>query len=246
MSRAGSAACQAGSTACRRAVPAGSAARQRAGRTRPAATRERRGAGANLSTMALPDWRSEPAATLSASGITGAASHSQLQSVTEVPNCRAALQVSPWITLTICRVGAECRRCVFWELDPVGQARALESGESALEKEAWVSGVLLQWGSCGKIIYVDGVAAGFVLYAPPQYVPRSLAFPTSPVSADAALLMTAHILAEFSGGGLGRMLVQGVVKDMSRRGIRAVEAFGDAGSGFQDSAPPHSLSEAAP
>lgn len=57
--------------------------------------------------MALPDWRSEPAATLSASGITGAAFHSQLQSVTEVPNCRAALQVSPWTTLTICRVGAD-------------------------------------------------------------------------------------------------------------------------------------------
>lgn len=120
-----------------------------------------------------------------------------------------------------------CRRCVFWELDPVAQARALESDESALEKESWVSSVLLQWGSCGKIVYVDGVAAGFVLYAPPQYVPRSVAFPTSPVSADAVLLMTAHILAEFTGGGLGRMLVQGVVKDMSRRGIRAVEAFGD-------------------
>src|SRR5215470_6193221 len=60
---------------------------------------------------------------------------------------------------------SRCRRCVFWELDPVSQARALEAGESALEKEAWVSGVLLQWGSCGKLVYVDGVAAGYVLYA---------------------------------------------------------------------------------
>lgn len=120
-----------------------------------------------------------------------------------------------------------CRRCIFWELDPVSQTRALEVGDSALEKESWVSTVLLQWGSCGKIIYVDGVAAGFMLYAPPQYVPRSVSFPTSPVSADAVLLMTANILSEFTGGGLGRMLVQGLVKDLSRRGIRAVEAFGD-------------------
>jgi len=122
---------------------------------------------------------------------------------------------------------SRCRRCVFWELDPVGQARSLEAGESGLEKESWVSSVLLQWGSCGKIVYVDGVAAGYVLYAPPQYVPRSVAFPTSPVSADAVLLMTAQIISEFSGGGLGRMLIQGLVKDLSRRGIRAVEAFGD-------------------
>ncbi len=122
---------------------------------------------------------------------------------------------------------SRCRRCVFWELDPLSQARALESGDAALEKESWVSNVLLQWGSCGKIIYVEGAAAGYVLYAPSQYVPKSVAFPTSPVSSDAVLMMTAHILAEFSGGGLGRVLVQSLVKDLTHRGIKAVEAFGD-------------------
>src|SRR5579864_3863969 len=120
-----------------------------------------------------------------------------------------------------------CRRCVFWELDPVGGARAEENADTELEKEAWVSAMLLEWGSCGKIAYVDGVPAGYILYAPPLYVPRSVAFPTSPVSADAVLLMTANILAEFQGGGLGRMLVQGVAKDMTRRGVKAIEAFGD-------------------
>ena len=116
---------------------------------------------------------------------------------------------------------------MFWELDPVGFAKAHEAGDAGLEKESWVSSVLLEWGSCGKIIYVDGAPAGYVLYAPPLYVPRSVAFPTSPVSADAVLLMTANILDEFAGGGLGRMLVQGVAKDMTRRGVKAIEAFGD-------------------
>ncbi len=120
-----------------------------------------------------------------------------------------------------------CRRCVFWELNPVSRERAEEVGDPALEKEAWVSSVLLEWGSCGKVVYVDGVPAGYVLFAPPLYVPRSVAFPTSPVSADAALLMTAHIQPEFVGGGLGRILVQGVAKDLTKRGIKAVEAFGD-------------------
>jgi GNAT superfamily N-acetyltransferase len=120
-----------------------------------------------------------------------------------------------------------CRRCVFWELDPVSKQRAEDAGDPELEKEAWISSTLLEWGSCGKLVYVDGVAAGFVMYAPPLYVPRSVAFPTSPVSADAALMMTAHIIPEFQGGGLGRMLVQGVAKDLTRRGVRAIEAFGD-------------------
>ncbi|HEU0131297.1 MAG TPA: GNAT family N-acetyltransferase [Mycobacteriales bacterium] len=120
-----------------------------------------------------------------------------------------------------------CRRCVFWELDPVARARAEETGDTEFEKEAWVSATLLEWGSCGKLVYVDGVPAGYVMFAPPAYVPRSVAFPTSPVSADAVLLMTGHVLPEFTGMGLGRMLVQGVAKDLIRRGVKAVEAFGD-------------------
>jgi hypothetical protein len=65
------------------------------------------------------------------------------------------------------------------------------------------------------------------MFAPPSYVPRSVAFPSSPVSADAALLMAAYVLPDFAGSGLGRMLVQGVAKEMLRRNIRAIEAFGD-------------------
>lgn len=103
----------------------------------------------------------------------------------------------------------------------------MQTGDAALEKEAWISSTLLEWGSCGKIAYVDGAPAGYVLYAPPLYVPRAVAFPTSPVSADAVLLMTARIVDEFAGGGLGRMLVQGVAKDLTRRGVKAIEAFGD-------------------
>ncbi len=120
-----------------------------------------------------------------------------------------------------------CRKCVFWELDPVARTRAEEAGDTEFEKEAWVSATLLEWGSCGKLVYVDGVPAGYVMFAPPAYVPRSVAFPTSPVSADAVLLMTGHVLPEFGGMGLGRMLVQGVAKDLIRRGVKAVEAFGD-------------------
>ena len=121
-----------------------------------------------------------------------------------------------------------CRLCVYWELDPVAAERACAAGDPGLEKEAWVSQTLLEWGSCGKLAYVDGMPAGFVMFAPPAYVPRSMAFPTSPVSADAALLMTAHVVPAFAGGGLGRMLVQGVARDLTKRGIKAIEAFGDA------------------
>lgn len=124
-------------------------------------------------------------------------------------------------------LSVRCRSCVFWELDPAAAERAHRAGDPGLEKEAWVSATLLEWGSCGKLVQVDGVTAGYVMFSPPVYVPRSVAFPTSPVSGDAVLLMTGHVRPEFSGQGLGRMLIQGVAKDMVRRGVKAIEAFGD-------------------
>ncbi|MFD7642878.1 GNAT family N-acetyltransferase [Kitasatospora sp. NPDC059795] len=123
-----------------------------------------------------------------------------------------------------------CRSCVFWELDPVSGRAAQDAGKGELEKEGWISAVLLDWGSCGRVVYVDGRPAGFVLYAPPAYVPRGQSFPTSPISPDAVQLMVSRLLPEFQGQGLGRVLVQTVAKDLIRRGFRAIEAFGAQGS----------------
>jgi hypothetical protein len=134
---------------------------------------------------------------------------------------------------------ARCRCCVYWELGPVAGERACAGGTTELEKEAWVSDTLLEWGSCGHLLYVDQVPAGYVLYAPPAYVPRSVAFATSPPSPDAVLLMTARLMPEFTGGGLGRTLVQAVARDVARRGIRAIEAFGRAGTHVDKSTDGH-------
>ena len=121
-----------------------------------------------------------------------------------------------------------CRSCVFWELDPVHRQRAAAAGETCGEKEAWVSRVLLEWGSCGRVVVDVRHPAGFVLYAPPTFVPGAATFPTAPVSEDAVLLMTAMLYPEYAGAGLGRVLVQSVAKDLIERGgIRAIEAFGD-------------------
>ncbi len=122
-----------------------------------------------------------------------------------------------------------CRECVFWELEPAAGLRAIENADTELEKEAWLSDTLLEWGSCGQVAYVDGVPAGYVLYAPPAYVPRAGGFATSPVSADAVLLITARLAPGFAGNGLGRVLVQAVVRDVIQRGVRALEVFGRAG-----------------
>lgn len=122
---------------------------------------------------------------------------------------------------------APCRGCVFWEC---GSRRPEVSTEVAASevKDDWLSSVLLESGRCGKLLYVDGVVAGFALYAPARFVAGRPGFATSAPSADAVVLMTARILPEYTAGGLGRVLIQSVVKDtLRRRGARALEAYGD-------------------
>jgi GNAT superfamily N-acetyltransferase len=124
---------------------------------------------------------------------------------------------------------APCRTCLFWELDPVRRARIRDPETAADEKDAWVSEVLRDWGSCGRVVLVEDEPVGYLIYAPAAFVPGAAAFPTAPVSSDAVLLTTAYVVPEHRGGGLGRMLVQGMAADLIRRGgIRAVEAFGDS------------------
>ena len=125
------------------------------------------------------------------------------------------------------RLESPCRSCVFWELDPVRRAR-LEPAEAAQEKEAWVSEVLREWGSCGRVLMIDGEARGYIVYAPAAYVPGVAVFPTAPVSPDAVVLTTAWVDASYDGVGMGRLLVQGMARDLVCRadgGIKAVEAF---------------------
>ncbi|MGV9671568.1 MULTISPECIES: hypothetical protein [unclassified Gordonia (in: high G+C Gram-positive bacteria)] len=127
------------------------------------------------------------------------------------------------------------RRCVFWEVDPgtVGGddldtvcVADTSTFESEFDKEAWISSVLLEWGACGQFATdpSTGVVVGTAFYAPPGRIPRSRLFPTSPVSADAVLLSSIHVEPGYEE--VASPLLDAVVTDLIRRGVRAVEAFG--------------------
>ena len=125
------------------------------------------------------------------------------------------------------------RRCVFWEVDP----QTLDGGDylpdPEFEKEAWLSMVMLEWGSCGQVAAADSdepddgeePCLGYVLYAPPRAVPRAQRFPTGPVSADAVLL-TSMGVEPGQPDSLNTVMIGHVVDELVRRGVRALEAFG--------------------
>lgn len=133
------------------------------------------------------------------------------------------------------------RRCVYWEVDPAIMNGGDQLSDPEFEKEAWLSMVMLEWGSCGQLAVEcattgpdeapppesdDDPCLGYVFYAPPRSVPRAGRFPTGPVSADAVLLTTLGVESGQSAEDLSRTLIAGVVNDLVRRGVRALEAFG--------------------
>ena len=126
------------------------------------------------------------------------------------------------------------RRCVFWEVDPQTLPDGEQLADPEFEKEAWLSMVMLEWGSCGQVATAavpdeaddgDDECLGYALYAPPRAVPRAQRFPTGPVSADAVLL-TSMGVEPGQPEELPRLLIAKVVSELVRRGVRALEAFG--------------------
>ena len=96
----------------------------------------------------------------------------------------------------------ECGSCLYWQRDPVSRERV--AGAEADEVTVWLSEVLRDWGSCGRVVYVDDRPAGHALYVPSVYAAGAHTHPTAPVSADAVLLSSLRVDPDFRGHGLGR------------------------------------------
>lgn len=118
------------------------------------------------------------------------------------------------------------RSCLFWELGPVDRSR-LDEQERIAEKENWLSSTLRDWGSCGRVVRIDGRTVGHIVYAPAARLPGAAALPTAPGSPDAIIAATAWIDPALRRGGLGRLLVQAMAADLVERGHTAIEAYGD-------------------
>ncbi|WP_372435231.1 acetyltransferase [Tomitella cavernea] len=134
---------------------------------------------------------------------------------------------TPLTLATIGDLPGHGRSCVFWEVDPdTSNGPHLDS---AFEKEAWLSMVMLDWGPCGRIAWEEDSVVGYALYAPPALLPYAHRFPTGPASTDAILLTQLTSRAGPAGAldaGRDTVLLDAVVGDLIRRGVRAVEAFG--------------------
>ena len=153
-------------------------------------------------------------------------------------------RITPLLLEAFEQLPKHARRCVFWEVDPATLGNHDHLADPEFEKEAWLSMVMLEWGSCGQVATAipderstaEPPCLGYVLYAPLGAVPRAHRFPTGPVSADAVLLTSMGIEVGQAADDLPHGLIARVIDELVRRGVRALEAFGrtPAASELQD------------
>ncbi|AGP32020.1 hypothetical protein [Corynebacterium terpenotabidum] len=128
---------------------------------------------------------------------------------------------------------AQASRDVFWEL-PVG----VRPDDAEFDKQMWMQSVLYRWGICGYTAYVGTGEHGSVerpaatvFFAPATYFPGAAAMPSGPASSDAVLVSTVFVDQPYMGLYLEHSLIETVLTEAERRGVKAVEAFGRNDSG---------------
>lgn len=102
-----------------------------------------------------------------------------------------------------------CRSCAHWSMKTRDNVERL----------------LREWGSCGFILYEDKKPAGFVLYGPAKYFPKSGLYPAAPISKDAVFISCLYIEPDAREAGSGKRLLNAVEKDALQREFVALEAL---------------------
>jgi GNAT superfamily N-acetyltransferase len=135
-------------------------------------------------------------------------------------------RIRPLTATDLAALPDPCARCTFWESSLGDLATSSDHRDRQQTKLEWAEAVTARWGHCGVMAVNDGQVIGFLTLAPAGFVPRLGAFPTTPVSQDAAVVMSLRVVDGFQGKGIGRQLVQSAAALVARRDIRALEAIG--------------------
>jgi len=124
-----------------------------------------------------------------------------------------------------------CKYCLYWEHPEKMQDTAPGWQERAFkEKLCWIEKVGREFGSCGKILLLDGEGAVYSQYGPPEFFPNATEYPSGPLSEDAVFLACLFVgNKKFSGLGLGKRLLHEIIEELRKKGVEALETFARKG-----------------
>ncbi|MDP2181037.1 MAG: GNAT family N-acetyltransferase [Actinomycetota bacterium] len=118
----------------------------------------------------------------------------------------------------------ECTGCVFWETPRRLEIRCGAACDVDMLRQ-WYLDTTMEWGEVGRIACEDDQVLGFIKYAPACAFPQATRMPAGPAAPDVPLLACIHIRDDARQHGLGRVLLQAALRDLSLRGEKSVQAY---------------------
>ncbi len=105
------------------------------------------------------------------------------------------------------------------------------------KKLAWLQHVQINFGDCGILLYMNDKAVAYAEYAPVKFLPNTINYPIPPTP-DAVIIACLFVFeAAFRGQGFGTVLLNAVIEDLEKRGVRAIEAITRKGSANNPAGP---------
>ncbi len=132
-----------------------------------------------------------------------------------------------------------CKYCIYWEFpDEYGDSVKGKRSYLLQKKTLWLQDTKRIFGDCGKLMYLNGEPIGYAQYAPPEFLPRSSYYHSDPPDYDAVLISCLFIPRnEFRGKGFGSQLLENILVELRKRGIKTVETFARKGNPDNPSGP---------
>jgi GNAT superfamily N-acetyltransferase len=134
-------------------------------------------------------------------------------------------------------IPSPCKYCIYWQTTEPFDEKMLKP-KIEQKKREWLDKVVKEFGSSMKIAYLDDAPIGFMLYAPAKFFPRVKEYAAGPPSKDAVFIACLYIAnKEARGKELGTRMLQNLIVELKKRGIKAVETFARKSSENNPSGP---------
>lgn len=127
----------------------------------------------------------------------------------------------------------------FWReegFDGSHPVEALAACTDPEEEGAWIRHALDAFGDCGRVIRSDEGLVAFAKYAPPELFGARGAGLAARIAPNAVLLAGLCVAGSLEGAGLARLLLEAVERDLHKRGLKTLEAFGCPATGHEEGA----------
>jgi GNAT superfamily N-acetyltransferase len=138
-----------------------------------------------------------------------------------------------------------CRRCLYWsfpeEFEKTKKTPSQYKQLLEAKKKEWILQTAKEFGNCGKILYYNDMPIGYAEYGPSNRFLQIMEYKSQPIGKidDGVVFLSCLLIADktLRGRGLGEKLLDNVIADVRKRGLKAIETYARRDSSNNPSGP---------